>query len=144
MIGQYTYEIREKYPHFLQEDNTLWSKFIAAFPALFDSVDYDVRISKGIEIPKGTPEALARDMEALSRLRVDVLAYKGEDVTIIEVKPIGDMQAIGQLYTYNDQYIYRNRITRPAEMVMVCYRVKSEDIRHSARRLGIKVVEVKP
>ena len=144
MTGQFPYEIRKKYPHFLAEDNVLWSKFIAANPSLFDSVDYDVRISAGIKIPEGTPEALAKDMEALSKLRVDVLAYKSEDVTIIEVKPIGDMQAIGQLYTYNDQYVYRNRTARPAEMVMVCYRVKSEDIRHSARRLGIKVVEVNP
>lgn len=142
MIGQYPYALQRKYPHFTQEDTKIWERFINSYPEYFHSVDYDVRVSRGADIYPGTPEPLARDIAALSPLRIDIIGYKDEKITIIEIKPEFDIKAIGELITYRDQYVYRSFGEKKPEMLGVGWRVRSDDIYHSARRLGIRIITV--
>lgn len=142
MSGQYIYGIQRKYPHFTEEDKKIWERFILDFPEYFHSVDYDVRVSRGADIFPGTPEPLARDIAALSPLRIDVVGYKDNLTTIVEIKPEFDIKAIGELITYRDQYVYRSHGAVQPGMLGICWRVRSNDIYHSARRLNIRIITV--
>ncbi len=86
MPGKFNYEPRHKYPHLIGEDTEVWHRFILLYPNKFDTVDYDVHIGKGVNT-EPIPESSSRKYWAdLTKKRIDVVAWKDNFVTIIEVK----------------------------------------------------------
>lgn len=91
--------------HMLPQDIRIWDRFLLAFEKEYDRFDYDVRVGP---LPPNLPDLppnLQPLVDALYRLRIDVVAWKGDQPTIIEVKPNAGLSCLGQLLTYN--YFWR-------------------------------------
>jgi len=100
MAGRLPYLKRRKYPHMIGENAEIWNKFIDKYPGRFDTVDYDFRVGSGMVLNPAWPESVQRDAKALTQKRIDVLAWKGEKPTIIEVKRRVGLSALGQVLGY--------------------------------------------
>ena len=86
------------------EDIAAWERFIDTNPSYFDTVDYNVPCGTGAPVnPDHAPE-IQYDHTILTQKKIDVVGYRENSVTIIEVKPIADMRALGQALTYSHLY----------------------------------------
>jgi len=104
MEGRFPYKKLPKYPHLKPADIKIWERFIEAYPGYFDSVDYDIKIGTPREYSGHPGDVIKEDLEYLSRKRIDVVGYTGEDISIVEVKPLAGVSAIGQVECYTALY----------------------------------------
>jgi len=84
-----------RYAHLGPEDVRIWDKFIETHPDYFQMVAYDVKVGEGREYPKSELPEIKEDLVYLSKKRIDVVGFKGEDVFVIEIKPKANLSAVG-------------------------------------------------
>ncbi len=97
MKGRFPFEKLLKYPHLSPQDKAIWEKFIEKHPKFFDSVDYDVKVGKPREY-KGKPEDVyKKDLQILSKKRIDVVGYKNDMVFVVEIHPSASFETLGQI-----------------------------------------------
>lgn len=104
MPGKFNYELRHKYPHLIGEDTAVWERFILKFPNHFDTVDYDIKVGTGAETNIIPDETDRQYWSTLTKKRIDVIGYKNDFVTIIEVKKSAGLFTLGQVLGYH--YLY--------------------------------------
>lgn len=66
----------------------------------FDSVSFNVGLGPGCTLPYGTPAYVQKCADASSRLRADMICYRGNTATIVEVKDRIYPAVMGQLLAY--------------------------------------------
>ena len=104
MKGRFPYTALPKYSHLRPEDVAIWERFIQRYPNFYESVDYDLKVGTSREYPEAEEDEYKKDLEYLSRKRIDVVGYKGDEIHIIELKPKASFSAIGQVIGYTDLY----------------------------------------
>lgn len=104
MRGRFEYKLLPKYTHLRPEDVAIWEKFLAKFPGFYQSVDYDLKVGTSRSYETAPLDVYRKDLEYLSRKRIDVVGYKDDEIHIIEVKPKASFSAIGQVIGYTDLY----------------------------------------
>lgn len=88
------------YPHLLEPDIDLWLRFLDKYEDKYTTFDYDVRIGHGRD-PGNSFSPVMRNMGIeLSQRRIDVVAYKENEIEIIEITVSAGLKCIGQLETY--------------------------------------------
>ena len=105
MKGRFPYKILSKYSHLRPEDVVIWERFIKAFPGFYDSVDYDLKVGRPRQYPGKPDDVYRKDLEYLSRKRIDVVGYRGNEIHIIELKPRASFEALGQVIGYTELYL---------------------------------------
>ncbi|MEK7068548.1 MAG: hypothetical protein AAB964_01900, partial [Patescibacteria group bacterium] len=73
-------------------------------PGYFETVDYNVALGAGAPVNPAHPENIQRDHTILTQKKVDAIGYRGDSTTVVEVKPIADMRALGQALSYSFLY----------------------------------------
>ncbi|MBA7522558.1 hypothetical protein ES705_14677 [subsurface metagenome] len=127
MPGKFNYEIKLKYPHLLGEDKGVWERFILKYPDRFDTVDYDIHVGSGIETP-GEPESKpAEQWQELTRKRIDVIGWKNNNATIIEVKKRVGLPALGQILGYLFLYRREHPNIHLFSPLIVCSQIDRDD-----------------
>jgi len=104
MLGRFPYSKLSKYPHLRPEDVLIWERFIELYPSFFERVDYDVRCGEGRTYPPVNDENILNDLQGLSKLRIDVIGFHGNEAWVIEIKPRAGASAIGQAMCYANLY----------------------------------------
>src|SRR3990167_5379179 len=124
MAGRFKFEKLFKYPHMQPEDVAVWDNFVANNPQFFDTCDYDVPVGTGAEPEGDFSEALRAEWTHLTRKKIDVIGYRGDQKWIVEVKPTANARGLGQLLTYS--LLYRTHYPHePAPFLMlVCAQVQ--------------------
>ncbi len=102
--GRFPFAPLPKYPHMKPEDVAVWHRFVSGNSGYFERCDYDVPVGTGEDFGDGHDENILRDGKILTQRKVDVVAFKGDTVFVIEVKPIANMRGLGQILTYRDEY----------------------------------------
>ena len=113
-------DYRGKYPHVLPKDAAVWERFLDKYGELYEGFYYDIMCGEECNQFPRWEEQYRRDAVILSKLRIDAVGVKGNTLDIIEVKPRGNMAAVGQLLTYKEQYIKEYQPTTHVRMVLVC------------------------
>lgn len=135
-------ELRKKrYPHMMEQEIITWKKFLRSYGHNFAKYRYDVHVGKGVgRIPGFTP--VLQDMAVrITQKRIDVLAARGPETYIIEIKDRASMAAIGQLITYRELYESRYGRGRITGLIIVAETV-DPDIRGVIERFKIKLFVV--
>ena len=128
MPGKFNFEHMRKYPHLLGEDKEVWDRFIQQYPDKFDTVDYDVHVGIGIE-PLGELDSKpAEQWKDLTRKRIDVIGWKGEFATIIEVKKRVGLPTLGQVLGYKFLYHREHPDILLKPLLIVCSQIDKDDI----------------
>lgn len=89
-----------KYPHLLGSDVPIWQRFIVSDLNIYDSFDYDVHVGQGQETPDDLDPTMREMFKALTQRRIDVVGWRGDFPSLIEVKKYAGVSAIGQILCY--------------------------------------------
>lgn len=112
--------------HMLPDDIEIWARFIDLFEDQFEEYEYDRNLGPRVDLGQvELPEELRALAERLLTIRADVIAKRGQEHWIIEVKPNAGLSAFGQILAYD--FYYR----QVAEPNVVIYRLVVTDyLRH--------------
>lgn len=100
----FPYKPRNKYPHMSVADTQIWNRFLAKFPDEYDRVQYDFHVGDPPPFNPLLDDGTDANQDMLYKFRLDVIGHKGEDVDLIEVKPMAGASAIGQITSYKTLY----------------------------------------
>ena len=129
---------RIRYPHMVREEIEIWKSYLRKFGERFERYEYDVHVGKGCGKIPGLGETYQRMATRLSQKRIDVVGYRGNKAYIIELKPIADMEAIGQLRGYKTLYEDKHGKGSIAGLLMATTKI-DQDIRRAAQQHGIEI-----
>lgn len=128
MPGKFNYELRHKYPHLIGEDTDVWHRFILRFPNRFDTVDYDIKVGAGAKVFTIPDEKSQQYWTQLTKKRIDVVAFKEDIITIIEVKKRVTLATLGQILGYRFLYLREHPEVKMVRTLIVCETISGDDI----------------
>ncbi len=128
MPGKFNYESRHKYPHMIGEDSAVWSRFIIKFPEYFDTVDYDMRVGRGSKVLPEESEKYNNYWTQLTQKRIDVVGYKNNFVTLLEVKKRASLFTLGQILGYKFLYQRDHKEIPLVRTLIICSSITPDDI----------------
>lgn len=117
---------RSSYPGLPDNEGEVLRQWLRRHEREYDRFEYNVRVGKGIDPGAAYPEDMRRMSIANSQLRIDVIAWKGTQATILEVKERATPSAIGQIVTYAHLWQVENP-TLPTPRALIVARTMSED-----------------
>jgi len=125
----------------LPDEKAVWDRFMSRFTEYFDSVDYDFRVGDGSPLDPSWDEGTQLTVTALTQKRIDVLGWRDESPTIIEVKGRVGLSALGQVFGYRDLFMRDFPLILEPPLMVVCARIFPDD-EFILRKNGIRVVVV--
>jgi len=132
---------RIRYPHMKPREVEIWKKYLRAYGERFEYYDYDLHVGEGCGPVPGLSEKYQDMAKRLSQKRIDVVGYIGDRVYIIELKPVADMEAIGQLKVYKTLYEDKYGSGSAKGLIIVAEKA-DQDIRRSAKEQDIEIMLV--
>jgi hypothetical protein len=117
---------RHKYPGMAPREVIIFRAWLALHQLEYDSFSYNVRVGNGID-PGPEYPAIYRDQYIENtQKRIDVIAWKGEQPTIIEVKDRATASSMSQILTYKTLWPITFPNTRPPKLLLVTNRVAAD------------------
>ena len=132
--------VRPHYPHFLAEDNGVWTRFLEQNFERLHEVWYDVKVGRPVKLDDNATEMELRIARGVTRKRIDVVGWDGGSYWVIEVKPFASMLAVGQVISYARMFAMEYVIKGRVVPVIVCNTL-DEDLTDEFKELGILVIE---
>lgn len=83
----------------------------------YDSITFNMRLGAGLQLPPGTPAYVYESARAGTTKRTDMIAHRGHDATIVEVKKRISLGSLGQLIGYEHLYLKENPQTGVVRLV---------------------------
>jgi hypothetical protein len=126
-----------KYPHLKAEETEIWSRFIEKYPDAFESVDYDVLVGAGAEVGEGESEEMRKDIEYLTKKKIDVVGYKGDEISVIEIRKRAGLDIVGKVVSYRELY----RDIAPTDRRLIGVLItdqKMPDVEELCQKFGIR------
>jgi hypothetical protein len=109
---------RQTFPGLMPQEVAVLREWLRIHESEYDSFDYNVRCGVGSD-PGPTYDAKMRQMSLdITRKRIDAVAIKGSDVTLIEVKKRATLSAVGQIVAYRTLWNADNPL-RPASRLLL-------------------------
>lgn len=128
------------YPHMLAEDVAVWTAFLEINPNFLERVWYDVHVGNAMPLPVGASRIESRVALGVSRKRIDVVAKAQNEYFVVEVKPYGNMVALGQAVAYARLFLNEYPSINYAYPTIVCYKA-DKDLLEEFEAQGISVFE---
>lgn len=91
---------RHKYPGMAPREVIIFRAWLALHQSEYDSFNYNVRVGNGIDPGPEYPAIYREQYIENTQKRIDALAWKGEQATIIEVKDRATGSSMSQILTY--------------------------------------------
>lgn len=115
--------------------------FLDEFDGFYDRIGFNVPVWWNPPENRGVLTGSKRSLGCPEPYRIDVIAGRGLECELIEVKETGNMTAIGQLLTYKLLFLRNFWGYSKLHLRLVCLRAP-EAIRESCRVNGINLSEV--
>lgn len=129
------------YPHMLEEDRVVWTRWLRMRGSRIDRVWYDVHVGLPVEVPNDLPPEIRAVSLAVTRKRIDCVARSGLEWWVIEVKPFGNFTALGQVIGYRRLFQEEYEVAGTVVGVVVCGKVDPDLVDDFADR-GVRIEEV--
>lgn len=129
------------YPHMARRDAALWERFLDTFGADFDGFAYDVALGGLIPDAPGVSAAELLGWRYSTAAKIDAVAFRPDEVWLIEVKPSAGFSAFGQLLAYLILAELDGFTTLPLVPVLVTD-TTTPDVQTVAAELGIEIVTI--
>jgi hypothetical protein len=97
--------LRRFYPERTDRESTIIRDWLLAHGAEYDRFSFSVRVGEGQTPNPDDLPGVQRSVAFSSRKRIDVLAWRGAQPTIVEVKERVTPQVLGQLVAYRDLFL---------------------------------------
>ncbi len=125
-LGRFAFKKLAKYPHMKPADVEIWEQFIRDNRHFFDRVDYDFPVGSGADfLPTGEDTPEGRENKLYQR-KIDVVGYRDGQVWLVEVKPMADTEALGQILTYQKLYLKSKNASQSPTMMVLAGKITNE------------------
>lgn len=140
-MSKLPYKKYHRYPHLMPNDVRIWNIFLEKNPDFFSEVEYDVKVGEGRDYSMYKKDSVREDMEYLSKKRIDVVGYKGNDIYVIELKPKAGLSAIGQVFGMAS--LFKSTFS-PGQSVIAAIITDEEmpDVRSICKEIGVSLLIV--
>jgi hypothetical protein len=126
-------------PGLTYDESLIAKAWLRAHCAAFDDIQFNFRLGQGLEPPPGADAAMVQMTQQITTKRADIVAVKGSDVTLIEVKVRIAFNVIGQLLGY--QHLYEQQFpTRRIVRLLAIGCSIAQDAAGAIARQGIDVL----
>lgn len=102
----------------------------------YDRIEFNVRLGEGAVPPPGLDPVIVEMTRKVTQKRADIVAWLGDDVTIIEAKIRAGLGAVGQLAGYRELFVRDNNPPRPPRL-MVIAKFADPDVQYVFQQSGI-------
>jgi len=130
--------VMTRYPHMLSEDVEVWSKFLTKMSKVITRVWYDLHVGQPARMPVDASEILKKVAAGVTRKRIDAVCLVGREYWVIEVKPLGNMTALGQAFSYSRLFADEYENYKPVRAAVVCDSL-DRDVSSQFQELGVLV-----
>ena len=120
-------------------DVAIWERFIEKNPEAYDYCYYDFWVGSPPPFNPIVNEETEGSVDGLYRRKIDVVAHKGKEIDIIELKPKAGLSAIGQVKGYATLYTRDEKPAVRVQPVIITDQL-SADILHVAATEGVKIL----
>lgn len=125
--GDYTFDrndfglllIRKAYPERTDGESVVIRAFLLAHLGEFDSIVFGKRVGQGEPPNPAHLPAIQLQTKLNTQKRIDILAYRGRQPVIIEVKQRVTPAALGQILTYRHHFLEESPDAPEPELVVV-------------------------
>lgn len=117
---------KRKFPHMAPLDVPIWRRFLLSPPVVFEEIHYDVALGGLASAAIDPQHGLLPMWGNLLKKRVDVVCHAGECRWIIEVKPVANMEALGQVLAYDFLYRHFTGWAGETRKAVVCSRADAD------------------
>jgi hypothetical protein len=138
VLRWYSSQVYNKYPHLSKRETILWSKFMQVYQDKFLRLAYDVTVSIDLPGDRYKRKSIESNWEYLKSLKIDVLADRINEYRIIEIKPVFDLKAIGQLFVYKSLLPVIYNIDKSINLSVITESASGEIIR-ACKDLSISI-----
>lgn len=136
--AQYLQVERLKYPGMLPREILIWRNWLKLHETEFERFDYNVRVGQGTDPGASYPEPERSMAIQISQKRIDVVAWKGGRVTLVEVEDRPGVSGPAQLAAYETLWRADNPTEGAPVMLLVVPRIQPDTLT-VAVRAGIRV-----
>ena len=132
-----------QYPGMPKLESNITRAWLRTYGANYDRVEFNTRVGKGQDIQPGVTDATAQQFSNLTRKRIDIAAYIGSLVDLVEVKPRASMGAIGQLLGY--RHLWQEDFPAIAVRLLIeIAQIVDQDVRRASAAQGVTVLQLEP
>ena len=128
-----------KYPGMRPRDVVLWERYITMHPDVFDSVIYDAHVGDPATTPEEHDEMRATGAFDVCQWCVDVIAKRGNEFFVIEIKPNAGAGALGQALAYKKLLARERRVPFNARSIVMTDSV-TPVLQEAAHALGVILI----
>lgn len=118
--------MHHKYAHLLPLTVKVWERFLAKFEKDYTLLEYDVRVGLGRDPGDGFEGNIRQMALDLSFRRIDCVAHRPTDITVIEITHSAGFTAVGQIAGYSTLYSLTYFPTLPVKSLLVCGEIQSD------------------
>lgn len=111
---------QSQYPGMQTADQLIWRAWLVVHGAGYDRFEYNVRVGEGVTPPDSLVEPWRSASVDASKLRSDVIGWRGSLPTIFEVERYAKADAIGQLLAYRAAYELERPASVSPAIALVC------------------------
>lgn len=115
-----------KFAHLLPIDIEVWERFLAVHAQDYTLLEYDVRVGLGREAGPEYDENIRQMALDLSLRRIDCVAHRPTDITVIEITHSAGFKALGQITGYPILYAMTFPPLLPIKTLLVCGELQSD------------------
>ncbi|MDE1925364.1 MAG: hypothetical protein KGH79_04280 [Patescibacteria group bacterium] len=137
----FPYGKRHQYPGLKPADQAIWERFLTEFPMAYDSVQYNLNCGEGAQGFSHEDPSMQMMWGKLKARKIDVTAFAGDHVDIIELKPYAGPSALGQVIGYYHLYLGYVDPHADARPVIVT-NAMMPDMPYLSARMGVRVIVV--
>lgn len=134
-------EPRPSYPHMLNEDRVVWTRWLQLNPGRATAVWYDVHVGEPMPVPTDLGSNMQAVAMAVSRKRIDVVALINSELWITELKPYGSHTALGQVINYRRLFLKEFPTAGPIVGAVICSAI-DPDCRADFAAADVRIEEV--
>ncbi len=110
------------YPHLMPTEIPIWEQWLKTYEQEYNRFDYDVRVGESITPPPTVDANICAMAVSLAKKRIDVVGWKNDQPTIIEIKDYVGLTALGQMFSYPLLYQWEFPETKPPELLLIATR----------------------
>ena len=107
------------YPERTTNESAVIRDFLLAHGAEFDRFDFSVRVGQGATPDPTLTQKQQNAIIRSSRKRIDILAWRGQQPVIVEVKVDITPASLGQIQTYRHLWLEENPNELDPELIVV-------------------------
>ena len=116
---------RAKLPGLIPREVIVMLAWLKLHGADYTRIDGNVRLGPGYDPGPTFPENIRRMAVQNTQSRIDAVAYRGAEVTLIEVKLRAGPSAVGQLMSYEALWMAAHPTDPPPSLLLVANRLTS-------------------